>query len=71
MERGFSGDFGVFVSLLVMEDAFCITLSFEQLSNRNTLGCIESDCDVIGLVAFNNGFVAGLDKGCGVFGVFS
>ena len=67
MERAFSGDFGVFVSLLVIEDA----VSFEQLSNRNTLGCTESDCDVNGLVAFSSGFVAGLDKGCGVFGVFS
>ena len=71
MERALSGDFGVFVSLLVIEDAFSRTVSFEQLSNRNTLGCTESDCDVNGLVAFNNGFVAGLDKGCGVFGVFS
>jgi len=66
LERAFYDDYGVAVSLLATEDAFWITVSFEQLSNRNTLGCTESDCDANGLDVF-----MGLDKGCGVFGCFS
>lgn len=64
--RAFYYDSGVAASLLVTEDAFLITVAFEQLSNRNTLGCTESDCDANGLDVF-----MGLDKGCGVFGCFS
>ena len=66
LERAFYYDSGVAASLLVTEDAFLITVAFEQLSNRNTLGCTESDCDANGLDVF-----MGLDKGCGVFGCFS
>ena len=54
------------MSQLVTEDAFIMTVSFEQLSNRIPLGCTESVSNANGFVVLTE-----LDKGCGVFGCFS